>query len=99
MLPEYHGYNPMAESIHQFLEDFEDYCVVKNVSAANKVAHLNRAVKYPAWTKFAANQGADAAFAIWVLDPVGDAAAQLAINKWNFTNCETWLIARFFGQE
>ena len=99
MLPEYHGYDPMAESIHQFLEDFEDYCVVKNVSAANKVAHLNRAIKYPAWTEFTVNQGADAAFAIRVLDPVGDAAAQLAINEQNFTNCETWLIKRFFGQE
>ena len=75
MLPKHHGYNLMAKSIHQFLEDFEDYCVVKNVSAANKVTHLNWAIKYPAWTEFAANQGADAAFAIQVLDPVGDAAA------------------------
>ena len=99
MLPEYHGYDPMAKSIHQFLEDFKDYCVVKNFSAANKVAHLNWAVKYLAWTEFTANQGADAAFAIWVLDLIGDAAAQLAINKQNFINCETWLIARFFGQE
>ena len=99
MLPEYHGYDPMAKSIHQFLEDFKDYCVVKNVSAANKVAHLNRAIKYPARTEFAANQWADAAFAIQVLDPIGDAAAQLAINERNFTNCETWLITRFFSQE
>ena len=64
MLPKYHGYDPMAKSIYQFLKDFEDYYVVKNVSAANKVAHLNQAVKYPAWTKFTANQGAGAAFTI-----------------------------------
>src|SRR3954471_22792937 len=99
MLPEYFGYDPMAESIHQFLEDFEDYCVVKNVTAANKVAHLNRAIKYPARTEFTANQGAAATFAIRVRDPIGDAAAQQAINETNFTNCETWLCGRFFGPE
>jgi hypothetical protein len=46
--PQYFGFDPIEESIHDFFRNFEIYCNVKNVSLENRYRLLDALIGEPA---------------------------------------------------
>jgi hypothetical protein len=111
-LPQYFGFDPIEESIHDFFRTFEIYCNVKNISLENRPTLLDSLIGEPA--KLAYDQaivnGAPNGIENPIIPapPAPDAAAAAAALANNairnayqnrYTNRKNWLINHFHGAE
>jgi hypothetical protein len=110
--PQYFGFDPIEEPIHDFFRNFEIYCNVKNVSLENRSQLLDSLIGDPA--KLAYDQAIINGDPDGIENPVIPAPAApdalpaaIALADRNiraayqarYDNRKTWLINRFHGPE